>query len=102
MRLAEIPDKDWEQLLAEGRRTGVLTTDRILRVAGKLNPDRPRPHERARIEALNHLDAAMGLLDRLRRKLREAGTPEEETLAFDAFEHVARALRVLYQVTQEE
>jgi len=97
MRLAAIPEEQFERILAEQQTKGIIITrSGVLRAAGKLSPDRPRPTERGREQAIEHLKAAMNLIDGLCRMLREAGTEQERALANATFERTLRALRALY------
>lgn len=99
MRLAEIPEDEFEAILAKNRAEGRRsTTNTVLRIAGKLSPDRARPHERARLEAVEHLESAAGLLDRLSRTLRETGSDTELAQSQAAFAAVMHALRALVRL----
>jgi len=73
----------------------------MLRVAGKIAPEKPRPPERKRAEAIEILEElAMHLLDRLQRDLRENGTDEQLELANKTAMAVNAALNTLRRVTR--
>ena len=78
VQLASIPKDLFEQLLRE---TPYPTAGAILRKAGKLAEDRPRPPERAREAALDLLDGVCINLADLVRELRETGTDKAIKLA---------------------
>lgn len=100
VRLARIPKEQFEALLDEDskrhKETGRgLGMHGMLRLAGMLSPERPRPRERAQIEAIRAFRAAHKYLEELHRRLREAGSDEELELLARAMEQVARAGVVL-------
>src|SRR5262249_14236077 len=89
VRLARLRDERIKaieaDLLQQGRR---ITTDGVLRRAGMLSPDRPRPRERAQTEALQELIRAREHLQGLERKLREVGSDEELGLLANSKVHL--------------
>jgi hypothetical protein len=100
-KLAEIGENKFEAILAslhsQGKRFGKNT---ILRMGGKLSPDRPRPRERAQTETLQELVSAREYLQSLERKLREVASDEELALLTQSKIHVARALCTLAWTTR--
>jgi hypothetical protein len=96
-RLAEIPEEQFKAILVDlhAGRIGSLSTDGILRHAGKLSPNRPRPAERARDEALAQLELARPHLEWLVRHLLETGSDEELRRATESVQAVARAALLL-------
>lgn len=101
-RFAEIPEAEFETLMEAhrngGRRLGALG---ILRAAGVVAPDKPRPPECARAQAVEILEQfVMYLLDRLQRDLRENGTDEQLELASKTATAVDAALDTLRRVTR--
>jgi hypothetical protein len=97
MRLAEIPEDQFEALLKDPR--GIPSTDGMLRAAGKLSPDRPRPPERARAEAIQYLEIAMRHHEQLRRELLETGSESELALANVTAAAVMRAMLTLFHIS---
>lgn len=96
MRLASIPEEQFEALLTASARAGKpVALDGILRATGKLSPDRPRPPERARVEALEHLEFAMAHCARLYRELLETGSESELADAKETATALMRASDVL-------
>lgn len=89
-RLLEIPEEQFEVLIKQHH-----TTDGVLRAAGKLSPDRPRPPERARDEAIALLKLAWQHLDWLEHVLRETGTDEELMHAKESMQAVLSAVLAL-------
>lgn len=95
-RLAEIPEPQFEALLAKYHTEGKMpTTDGILRAFGKLSPDSPRPSERARTEAIEQLELAAQQLELLVRELLETGSDSELAHAQTAATAVTGALQTL-------
>jgi hypothetical protein len=99
-RMAEIPKDQFEALLkaprVHGRRLGTLG---MLRAAGKLAPEKPRPPERARAEAIDYLEFVQEQLGRLQRELLETGSESEIAHANESAAAVNAALNTLRRVT---
>lgn len=93
-RLAGIPEAEFEALLSSPN-PRARTLDGMLRATGKLSPDRPRPPERARAEAVQYLEVAMDHVEQLRRSLLETGSESELMLVNETIEAVLRAMRAL-------
>lgn len=99
-RLAEIPKDQFEALLDESHKrlkeTGrALGEHGMLRLAGKLAPEKPRPHVRGAANAIMRLTRAKLRLEELYRKLREVASDEELQLLSDARQQVDLALEAL-------
>ena len=99
-RLAQIPKDQFEALLknpmVHGRHLGTLG---MLRVAGLLAPEKPRPPERARAEAIDYLEHAQEQNEWLRRELLENGSESELAHADEIAAVVTAALNTLRCVT---
>jgi hypothetical protein len=100
-RFAEIPEAQFNALMDAhrkgGRRLGALG---VLRVAGVIAPDKPRPPERARAEAIDYLEHAQEQIRRLRRELLENGSESELAHADETAAVVTAALNCLRRVTR--
>jgi hypothetical protein len=95
-RLAEIPKEQFDAYLDDPTRTSrELSTDATFRHFDKLSPDKPRPPERARDEAVERLMGAKEDMEQLNRKLLEVGSDEELQLLSDARQQVDLALEAL-------
>jgi hypothetical protein len=98
MHLAEIPEEQFTAYLEDPSRTNrEISTDGILRHFDKLSPDKPRPPERARDEAIQRLIRASEHLEELDRKLREIASDEELAMLTAGRRQVLRALWTLAQ-----
>jgi hypothetical protein len=100
-RMAEIPKDRFEALLKAqengARRLGTLG---MLRAGGVIAPDKPRPPERARAEAIDYLEHAQEQISRLRRELLENGSESELAHADQTAAVVTAALNCLRRVTR--
>jgi hypothetical protein len=96
IRLAQIPEDQFEPYLARPSRIArEISVNAILQHFGKLSPERPRPPECARNEAIQRLTAAREGLKQLDRMLREVGSDEESELLSSRRREVLRTLPVL-------
>jgi hypothetical protein len=100
LKMAEIPEDQFEELLKKSgdiaKKTGRgLGTNGILRLAGKLSPEKPRPHVRSAANAIIRLTRAKQRLEELYRRMREVASDEELQLLSDARTQVDLALEAL-------
>jgi hypothetical protein len=103
IRLAEIPEQQFEAYIDEPTRTiREISVVGTLRHFDKLSPDKPRPHERARDEAIERLIAASEQLEQLNRTLCEVGIDEELEMLTAGRRQVHAATRLLMALTLRE